>query len=160
MIHKILIALVLSVCAAAPVTALTDADSAVSAVSVHASIDESYSGIMDVTMSKGKTFKGRKAVFQIRNGKLLCDFPKMGKMPGKIRIELPVKIDGHGNISARPQSEAGVMKMPMGMKIRLKLDALNDARIVGNQLSFRLNIYGRMMGVKFPTGIHFKGKAC
>ena len=79
-----------------------------------------FVGKMDVFMSKGKTFKDRPATFLIRDNKLYCDFPKIGKMPGKIIIDLPIQIHQDGSITAQPEAVAGVMKMPLGIKVHLK----------------------------------------
>ena len=119
--------------------------------------EKSYSGFMDVTMSKGKSFKGRPATFILKENILFCDLPKMGKMPGKIRINLPVTVDSKGNISALPHTQAGVMKMPMGVNFKLKLMSLKSARIDQDKISFILEVYGKMMGIKIPTSIFFCG---
>ena len=124
---------------------------------VSTAFDGRYSGKMDVSMSKGKTFNGRQATFEIKDNHLSCDFPKMGKMPGKISINLFVKIDQQGRITAQPESVAGVMKMPMGFKFKLKLEALDGAKIDDGKISFTLKVYGEMLGAKFPTTICFKG---
>ena len=120
-------------------------------------LDGCYVGKMDVTMSKDKSFKGREATFQIKGEKLLSDFPKIGKMPGKIKIELPVRLLQNGVVTAQPECIAGVMRMPLGIKLDLKLDALENARIIGNQIFFTLKVYSKFMGAKFPTTISFKG---
>ena len=50
-------------------------------------------------------------------------------------------------------------KMPMGIRIKLKLDVLKEAKVEGNEISFTLNVHGKFMGAHFPTSIHFKGAA-
>ncbi len=114
---------------------------------------------MNVAMSKGKTVKGCEATFVLKNQTLLCDLSKLGKMPGKIKIELPVKVGKDGSLSAEPESEAGVMKMPMGFKFKLRLEKLENAWVDGHEISFTLKVYGQMMGTKYPTSIDFRGEA-
>ena len=130
-----------------------------SAIERKVSFDAPYIGAMDVTMGKGKTFAGRKATYILRDGVLLCDFPKVGKMPGKILIELPVEVAEDGRITAQPGAIAGAMKLPLGIKVKLKLISLDQARIVGRQLSFVLQVYGQFMGASFPTTVSFSGRA-
>lgn len=118
-----------------------------------------YAGTMDVVMSKGKTFKHRAATFAVDKDRLLCDFPKVGKMPGKTSIDLPVKVAADGSIAAPPGCVAGVIKLPMGLKLKLRLEALQEARMGGRHLSFILKVYGQMMGTKIPVSIRFRGEA-
>ena len=116
-----------------------------------------FVGKMDVSMSKGKTFKDRPATFIIKDNHLLCDFPKIGKMPGKIVIDLPIQSCDDGIISAQPDVKAGVMKMPLGFNVKLKLESMKDAKICDGSLYFTLTVYGKFMGVTFPTIISFCG---
>lgn len=113
---------------------------------------------MDVAMGVGKTYNKRAATFHITGNKLVSDFPKIGKMPGKIKIELPFKILKDSILSAIPESNAGTMKMPMGLKFKLKLDSLKGAKISNQNLSFKMTVYGQFMGTKHPATITFSGK--
>ena len=158
MIHKLIIALVMAVCTLVPRDAFSQSVSESADTIIVASCQGNYSGLMDVEMGKGKIHEGRPATFTIKDSVLFCDFPKIGKMPGKITIELLVKIHKDGQITAEPESVAGVMKMPLGFKFKLKLDSLKEARIDANKLSFTLTVYGQSMGTKFPTTIYFRGE--
>ena len=117
-----------------------------------------YPGLMDVEMGQGKRYEDRTATYAIKDSRLCCDFPKIGKMPGKIVIDLPVRLTDQGGLTAEKETEAGVMKMPLGIRIKLKLDRLDEARVSGNKLSFVLVVYGQFMGKTYPTTIHFTGK--
>ena len=119
--------------------------------------DNTYKGVMDIINVRGKDYEPREAVYELRDGKLLCDFPKIGKMPGKIEIELPVSIAENGQLTAEEGTVAGVMKMPMGIRIKLTLMSLRDAVVKGENLSFFLTVSGKFMGADFPTSIHFNG---
>ena len=156
--HFLIISLLFALCAVLPMPLQADGRVASPVQVVAVAVEGSYRGKMDVTMSKDKTFPGRPATFVLHQGRLTCDFPKIGKMPGKIRIELPVEIDRNGKMTAQRECTAGVMKMPLGFKVKLRLEALENARIVGRQLSFVLKVYGQAMGAKFPTTIHFVGQ--
>ena len=156
--HKIFsLVLLLSICTIFP-TSSEAADLIPSGLTADGfTVDGSYKGTMDVIIVKGKNYEPREATYVIEDGMLLCDFPQIGKMPGKIRIELPVEIHEDGTVTAEPESQAGLMKMPMGIKIKLRLSALKESRLEGNSLSFTLDLYGKFMGANFPTSVHFSG---
>ena len=117
-----------------------------------------YTGLMDVEMGKGKKHDGRPATFVLKKGSLFCDFPKIGKMPGKITIDLPIEVNSDGTIHAKPEAEAGFLKMPLGMKFTLKLETISEAKVMNQELHFVMTVYGQFMGSKRPTTISFSGK--
>lgn len=45
-----------------------------------------YSGTMDNIIMKGKPYESRAATYKIEGGRLKCDFPQIGSMPGTITI--------------------------------------------------------------------------
>ena len=156
--HKIFsLVLLLSVCTIFPTSSVAADLFPTELAAEGITADGTYKGSMDVIIVKGKNYEPREATYVIEEGMLLCDFPQIGKMPGKIRIELPVEIHEDGTITAEPESQAGLMKMPMGIKIKLRLSVLKDARIEGSSLSFTLDVYGKFMGANFPTSVHFDG---
>ena len=55
-------------------------------------------------------------------------------------------------------SVAGVMKMPMGIRIKLKLESFEEALVKNEKLSFSLVVSGSFMGAHVPTVIHFIGE--
>ena len=127
-------------------------------VVAHESYEGIYGGVMDVEMGKGKKYEERPATFVMRHDTLFCDFPKMGKMPGKITIELPIKVLEDGSISAQMESEAGTMRMPMGMKFKLKLASFEKGKVEHLSLQFVMTVYGQFLGTKYPTTISFNCK--
>lgn len=122
-----------------------------------AKVDGTYHGRMDVINVKGKNHPPKDAVYYLQDGILSCDVPKVGKMPGKIRIEVPVTVHEDGSLSAEKGAVAGVMKMPMGIRIKLKLESFTEAQVVEGKLSFSLVVSGSFMGSHVPTEIHFVG---
>lgn len=60
-----------------------------------------YSGTMDNIIMKGKPYESRAATYKIEGGRLKCDFPQIGSMPGTITISLAVEVDEEtGEITA------------------------------------------------------------
>ena len=52
-----------------------------------------YSGTMDNIIMRGKPYESRAATYKIEGGRLKCDFPQIGSMPGTITISLAVEVD-------------------------------------------------------------------
>ena len=51
-----------------------------------------YSGTMDNIIMRGKPYESRAATYKIEGGRLKCDFPQIGSMPGTITISLAVEV--------------------------------------------------------------------
>lgn len=154
---KIFTIVFVSICFLAPVSLFSQTTNGQTEISIHLPNEGDYVGSMDVEMGMGKKYEKRSATFSIQDSRLCCDFPKIGKMPGKITIELPIQMQQDGSIYAELESVAGVMKMPMGMRFKLKLETLKNAMIVNQELSFVMTVYGQFMGTKYPTTISFHG---
>lgn len=91
-----------------------------------------------------------------------CDFPQIGSMPGTITISLAVEVDEEtGEITAYNGDEAGTLSLPLGIKVKLYLDDLRDAKITDNggskQIEFTLDVSGTFLGANFPASVHFVG---
>ena len=121
-----------------------------------------YSGTMDNIIMRGKPYESRAATYKIEGGRLKCDFPQIGSMPGTITISLAVEVDEDtGGITAYNGDEAGTLSLPLGIKVKLYLDDLRDAKITDNgsskQIEFTLDVSGTFLGANFPASVHFVG---
>lgn len=120
--------------------------------------DGNYVGVMDSIYMDSKKYDPQNATFKItNNNKLKCNFPKIGKMPGNIVLDLPITISSDGVISAQKGEVAGSLLILHALSIDLKLDALENAKIVGSSIEFDLKVSGEYLGKNFPAAIHFKG---
>lgn len=121
-----------------------------------------YSGVMDNITMRGKAYESRAATYSLEGGKLNCNFPQIGSMPGSIAISLAVVVDEEtGEITALTGSDAGTLTI-LGMSFNLSLDDLRDAKITDNggskQIEFTLDISGTVLSwINFPASVHFVG---
>lgn len=120
--------------------------------------DGDYVGVMDSIYMDGKKYDSQNATFTItNNNKLKCNFPKIGKMPGNIVLDLPITISSNGVISAQKGVKAGTLKILHLFPVPLKLDELTNAKVDGTLIEFDLKVSGEYNGKNFPAAIKFKG---
>lgn len=143
-----------------PANAVTVTDAnAVSSVLSIGDYEGTYNGTMDKIIMMGKEYEARPATYTLENGKLHCDFPQLGAMPGTITIDLTVKVDEEtGAITAHPNDQAGTLTIPGMDPITLYLTSLDDAQITGNQIEFTLNVLGSYEDIlEYEATVHFVG---
>ena len=115
-----------------------------------------YNGVLDKIEMRGKSYEAKPAVFRVEGDRLRCDFPKIGRMPGSIALDIPIKIDENGVITAT-DTKVGTLKMLFLKDIPLTLVKMSEAQIKDGKLTISLDITGKFLGFDFPASVHFVG---
>lgn len=133
-------------------------------INIQAQTEKSYVGpVSGISMNdkhfadlQNKTFVLKKQ--NATTGIIYGIIDKIGKMPGSLHFEIPVKINTDGNLSASKGEEAGEMTMPMGLSKSLIIENFNG-ELLNGKLHFVLHISSSMLGIKVADAtMTFDGK--
>lgn len=132
-------------------------------------VGEYYGTLSNIMMNNKTGYADQTMSFFITaDGKLHGEIGQIGKMPGKITIDMDVDIDEDGNMTA-VYTKAGVLDFTISIlgssTLYLDEDGADDdgatspfvGTIKSNKMNFTLYVVGKYLGASFPARVSFEG---